>query len=1043
MGVLSWFGRRRTTPRPLPEPPLREEGGAAKVAYSAASSSPAGPSAIAGLSPRAAADRCETPFLEAPVKNDSTLTPGSSLPYLPEGDEDAGPFDSPSDDDDDDDDAATAASTAGGGVGLRVAPPYDKAAFCVVTAASEVATRYVELFGTELHVSVSPCEKVQTHLDLHDPSLALVRIAGGIDVRLRPQPTPSPSATASSAEASATLVCGAEPEPSPLPAAAKPTILRRLLSRFFTPQPPPPPPPPPSQPAAAAAGGPPAGSGAHRGASPAPAEAAATELLLAGMPRSRSCTGRRPCDAAAGSEMTEWCGGGGGGGGGGGDDGDAPATRGHASSAPPTSASFASAGPPPPPPPPPPAAEAQPPSPRHSVIRFCFLGDGAEEAEAAAAGAGTAERRRPREEEWADAIRRALACAASGREGAGTLPGTFFEGEWPASEEAAALAVVPACAEEEEEDAEVAAAASSPSLTRVHSKVSSNRGSCAKTASDESVASSSSFVTFFSSLFGRKKDRKKGAAAAAAAAAATSAASAASAATQDGAVAPLRRTATEDQVAAGPPPPLVGDGRRLPRPATPLPPPSPRSGGSGSVSTASEQQPTPVLGFLSPFSKSKSRRRSAAAGLPPPPPPPPPTPLPPPTWAEFFAATLPQANGQPASDADFQKVRTLGGGSYSAVWKVEHTGGEAGGGDSSKERAAYALKVIRKDLARREEVTALAYLQHPFVVRLHTAFETEHDINLLLDYLPGGELFRLVGRHWPSVGCDVIEGSTRFYGAQVSLALAYIHQQGFVYRDLKPENVVLDRGGHAVLVDFGLCKRLTATDPAASPVSLRQPPAATSADTGRKDSFCGTPEYLAPEVLTGHSAVTQAVDFWSLGCLLYFLSTGAPPFTGPHPTHVYTSILEGDVAFPQGSACLPLRGGGDSAAANPAVQPQTRPPPPETRDVILRLLAKTPDARLRSFADLQAHAFFHDFDWAGAEERRTVPPLRAMLRGESDAGGAAAAMAGSCGGSVKTDGIGVLSSPNNSFFNDFSGKYLHSSPPAALAAEGGVVLMDG
>eukprot|EP00754_Rhynchopus_humris_P019525 Rhum_TRINITY_DN14643_c6_g1::Rhum_TRINITY_DN14643_c6_g1_i1::g.107399::m.107399 len=126
-------------------------------------------------------------------------------------------------------------------------------------------------------------------------------------------------------------------------------------------------------------------------------------------------------------------------------------------------------------------------------------------------------------------------------------------------------------------------------------------------------------------------------------------------------------------------------------------------------------------------------------------------------------------------------------------------------------------------------------------------------------------------------------------------------------------------------------------------------------------------------------------------------------------------------------------------------QPQTRQrPPPEARDVIVRLLEKTPDTRLRSFAALQAHPFFSGFDWAGAEERRTVPPLRAMLRSEGDAGGAAAAaMAGSCGGSVKTDGVGVLSSPNNSFFNDFSGKYLHSSPPAALAAEGSVVLMDG
>lgn len=180
-----------------------------------------------------------------------------------------------------------------------------------------------------------------------------------------------------------------------------------------------------------------------------------------------------------------------------------------------------------------------------------------------------------------------------------------------------------------------------------------------------------------------------------------------------------------------------------------------------------------------------------------------------------------------------------------------------------RERGAlFAMKILRKShLVRRRQIErtrterkVLSIVNHPFIMKLHYAFQTPEKLYLVLDYCPGGELFFHLSRfrRFP-------ERVARFYAAELLLALGHLHKRGIIYRDLKPENVLLDADGHVKLGDFGLAK------------------------AGIKDScegatsMCGTPEYMAPEVLAqqGHGF---CVDYWGLGMLVYEMMTGLPPW---------------------------------------------------------------------------------------------------------------------------------------------------------------------
>uniref|UniRef100_A0A8C7ZG57 non-specific serine/threonine protein kinase n=1 Tax=Oryzias sinensis TaxID=183150 RepID=A0A8C7ZG57_9TELE len=222
----------------------------------------------------------------------------------------------------------------------------------------------------------------------------------------------------------------------------------------------------------------------------------------------------------------------------------------------------------------------------------------------------------------------------------------------------------------------------------------------------------------------------------------------------------------------------------------------------------------------------------------------------------------------------FELRKVLGQGSFGKVFLVRKiTGPDAG--------QLYAMKVLKKaTLKVRDRVRTkmerdiLVEVNHPFIVKLHYAFQTEGKLYLILDFLRGGDLFTRLSKEVMFTEEDV-----KFYLAELALALDHLHGLGIIYRDLKPENILLDEDGHIKLTDFGLSKE--------------------SIDHENKAySFCGTVEYMAPEVVNrrGH---THSADWWSYGVLMFEMLTGTLPFQGKDRKETMTMILKAKLGMPQ------------------------------------------------------------------------------------------------------------------------------------------------
>jgi len=221
---------------------------------------------------------------------------------------------------------------------------------------------------------------------------------------------------------------------------------------------------------------------------------------------------------------------------------------------------------------------------------------------------------------------------------------------------------------------------------------------------------------------------------------------------------------------------------------------------------------------------------------------------------------------------DFELIKVIGKGSFGKVLLVRR----------KKSKKLYAMKILDKqNIMKRNQIVhtlterrVLGQIKHPFIVTLHFAFQTKTRLHFVLDYCSGGELFFHLGR------CGRLRESLAcFYAAEISLALGYLHGKGIVYRDLKPENILLDDGGHVRLADFGLSKE------------------GITGGTSGTGSFCGTAEYLAPEILnrTGHGF---GVDWWALGMVLYEMLTGIPPWYSRDRDELFARVRSAEIEFP-------------------------------------------------------------------------------------------------------------------------------------------------
>ena len=271
------------------------------------------------------------------------------------------------------------------------------------------------------------------------------------------------------------------------------------------------------------------------------------------------------------------------------------------------------------------------------------------------------------------------------------------------------------------------------------------------------------------------------------------------------------------------------------------------------------------------------------------------------------------------SMSDFKIISVLGRGFYGKVMLVQKN-------DTGE---LYAVKSVRKsrlaETGKSDTIIAerniMMKAHHPFIVNLCFAFQTPTKFYLGLEYAPGGELFY----HMDKLGVVQIDDA-RLYTAEIGIALSYLHSLGIVYRDLKPENILLDKMGHIKLTDFGLSKDLV--------------------EDGKTSTFCGTSEYLAPEVVM-QMPYSYPIDIWALGVLCYEMILGATPFFDENRSKMFSNIVSAEPYFP----------------------PQLDR---RIADFISKLLCKNPAER-PTFEDMKSHPFFEGFNWTKVMNREYRP----------------------------------------------------------------------
>ncbi|VVC25114.1 Hypothetical protein CINCED_3A000623 [Cinara cedri] len=299
------------------------------------------------------------------------------------------------------------------------------------------------------------------------------------------------------------------------------------------------------------------------------------------------------------------------------------------------------------------------------------------------------------------------------------------------------------------------------------------------------------------------------------------------------------------------------------------------------------------------------------------------------------------------SIADFELIRVIGRGSYAKVLMVE----------LKKTKCIYAMKVIKKALVTDDEDIDWVQTEkhvfetasnHPFLVGLHSCFQTASRLFFVIEFVRGGDLMFHMQRQR-----RLPEEHARFYSAEISLALNFLHTKGIIYRDLKLDNVLLDHEGHIKLTDYGMCKE-----------GIR------SGET--TCTFCGTPNYIAPEILRGED-YGFSVDWWALGVLLYEMLAGRSPFdiagASENPDqntedYLFQVILEKTIRIPRSLSV-------------------------KAASVLKGFLNKNPIERLgcnreSGFYDIITHPFFKSIDWEMLEQKQVSPPYKPRLDSDRD-----------------------------------------------------------